>query len=204
MDAGVALSDGLLAAAPGLQRQALEAALAARQRLQVSGTITRPLLTVIDYSMPSTEKRLWVLDLSSRRLVFHERVAHGKNTGEDVASLFSNEDGSLMTSLGAFVTADTYRGGNGYSLRLRGTDRGRNDRAEARAIVMHGAPYVDEAFVRRIGRLGRSHGCPAVRPEVARSLIDTIKAGTVLFAWHPSLPPAPGPGLVAGAMHARP
>jgi hypothetical protein len=94
-----------------------------------------------------------------------------------------------MTSLGAFVTGATYLGRNGYSLRLIGLDRGRNDHAEARAIVMHGAPYVSNDFVVRAGRLGRSHGCPAVRPEIARELLDRVKGGSLLYAWHPLLRP---------------
>lgn len=113
---------------------------------------------MIDYSLPSTAKRMWVFDLASHRLLFHELVAHGRNTGEE---------GSLMTSLGGFVTGPTYTGRNGYSLRLRGMESGLNHRAEARAIVVHGAPYVGEDVARKLGRLGRSHGCPALRPTIA-------------------------------------
>jgi hypothetical protein len=130
---------------------------------------------------------MWVFDLAAERVLFHEVVAHGRNSGEDLALSFSNADGSFMSSLGAFVTGGTYDGHNGYSLRLQGTEPELNDRAEARAIVMHGAPYVDEAAAQRRGRLGRSLGCPAVRPEIARALIDTIKDGSVLYAWHPSI-----------------
>jgi len=112
-------------------------------------------------------------------------VAHGRNSGEDLTESFSNEEGSLKTSLGAFVTGDTYIGKNGYSLRLRGMDPGLNDHAEARTIVVHGAPYVDEEVAHKLGRLGRSHGCPAVRPEIARTFIDEVKDRTLLYAWHP-------------------
>ena len=137
--------------------------------------------------MPSTTKRMWVFDLAARPLLFHEWVAHGRNTGEDLAKSFSNEEGSRMSSLGAFVTGTTYNGRNGYSLRLRGVEAGVNDRAEARAIVVHGAPYVCEEIAHKLGRLGRSNGCPAVRPAIARTLIDEVKDRTLLYAWHPSM-----------------
>ena len=119
--------------------------------------------------------------------MFHELVSHGRNSGWNLAESFSNDEGTYMSSLGAFVTGATYDGSNGYSLRLRGIEPDLNDRAEARAIVMHGAPYVDEKFAVEHGRLGRSHGCPAVRLEIARELIDEIKDGSVVYAWHPSL-----------------
>jgi hypothetical protein len=143
------------------------------------------LLTVIDYSKASTEPRLWVLDLERERVLFEELVAHGRGSGENFATRFSNQDGSHQTSLGLFRTADTYVGANGYSLRLDGLEAGVNDRARDRAIVMHGAPYVTETNVRTVGRLGRSHGCPALRPAVARTVIDTIKQGSLVFAYYP-------------------
>jgi hypothetical protein len=152
-----------------------------------TGDFASPVLTVIDYSLPSTERRLWVIDMIQRRVLSHELVAHGRNSGENLAQSFSNEAGSLMTSLGAFVTGATYTGRNGYSLRLRGMDPGLNDRAEARAIVVHGASYVGEEVAHELGRLGRSYGCPAVRPAIARSLIDELKDRTLLYAWHPSM-----------------
>lgn len=142
-------------------------------------------LAVIDYSKPSTEPRLWVFDVATGRLLFQELVAHGRNTGEQLAQRFSNVEGSKMSSLGLFQTAETYYGSNGYSLRLRGLDAGFNDNAMSRAIVMHGAPYVSEAIAERLGRLGRSWGCPAVRSEVARTVIDTLKGGALLFAYYP-------------------
>jgi hypothetical protein len=128
---------------------------------------------------------LWVFDVTQGRLLYQELVAHGRNTGERVAQHFSNIEGSKMSSLGLYQTADTYYGSNGYSLRLRGLDAGFNDNALARAIVMHGAPYVSQAIAERLGRLGRSWGCPAVRPEVARAVIDTLKGGALLFAYYP-------------------
>jgi hypothetical protein len=181
--------EALLRVAPTLRPEALHAALLAWRRLAARGLVTRPLLTVIDYGLPSTAPRLWVLDLEARRLLFHTLVAHGRNSGENEAVSFSNDEGSLMSSLGAFATGTTYTGKNGYSLRLLGLDPGLNDRAEARAIVMHGAPYVSEEFARAHGRLGRSWGCPAVELSIARPLIDRVKGGSLLYAWHPSLPP---------------
>lgn len=142
-------------------------------------------LTVIDYSRPSTEKRLWVFDLRSRELAYEEVVAHGQGSGGNLATRFSNEPETHATSLGLFVTAETYVGRNGYSLRLEGLDRGFNDRARDRAIVMHGAPYVDPELARAQGRLGRSWGCPALRDAVARDVIDLVKGGGLVFAYYP-------------------
>ena len=142
---------------------------------------------MIDYGLPSTEPRLWVFDLDAQRVLFHELVAHGRNSGWNLTESFSNDEGTYMSSLGAFVTGATYDGKNGYSLRLRGTEPNLNDHAEARAIVMHGAPYVDEAIALKQGRLGRSLGCPAVRTAIALELIDEIRDGSVLYAWHPSI-----------------
>ena len=151
-----------------------------------SGAVTNPTtLTVIDYSRPSTAKRLWVFDLRSRELVYEELVAHGQGSGGNVATQFSNEPETHATSLGLFVTADTYVGKNGYSLRLDGLERGFNDRARDRAIVMHGAPYVSEEFAQAQGRLGRSWGCPALRDAVARDVIDLVKDGGLVFAYYP-------------------
>lgn len=142
-------------------------------------------LSVIDYSKPSTQARLWVFDLERQSLLFQEWVAHGRNSGDDLATHFSNHPGSLMSSLGAFVTEDTYIGHNGYSLRLRGLDAGFNDNADGRAIVMHGAAYVSADLIRSQGRLGRSFGCPAVRPTIAHQLIDAIRGGSFVFAYYP-------------------
>jgi len=142
-------------------------------------------LGVIDYSRPSTEPRLWVFDLARQKLLFEEWVAHGRNSGENLTAHFSNRDGSFMTSLGGFTAQETYMGGNGYSLRLRGLEPGFNDRARDRAIVIHGAPYVNPIAAKLQGRLGRSLGCPAVRPAVARQLIDSIRDGTFVFAYYP-------------------
>ncbi len=176
------LSKAAPAASPHVLTLATRAADCARRQGLLDGFRH---LAVIDYSKPSTEPRLWVFDVATGRLLFQELVAHGRNTGEHHAQRFSNVEGSKMSSLGLFQAADTYHGSNGYSLRLRGLDAGFNDNAMARAIVMHGAPYVSEAIAERLGRLGRSWGCPAVRPEVARTVIDTLKGGALLFAYYP-------------------
>jgi hypothetical protein len=164
----------------------LELALGAASCAVQSGAVDRPrTLTVIDYSRPSTEKRLWVYDLTSHELLYEELVAHGQGSGANLATRFSNLPDTHMTSLGLFVTDTTYVGKNGYSLRLDGLDRGMNDRARERAIVMHGAPYVSDTFVKTNGRLGRSWGCPAVSDVVARELIDRVKGGGLVFAYYP-------------------
>jgi L,D-transpeptidase catalytic domain len=187
---GAAHSDSLAAQllrqAPGLKAEVLRMALRATGCASEQGLVKRKnLLTVIDYSLPSTQPRLFVFDLATKKILFRELVAHGKNSGGNIANFFSNSPGSLATSLGLFVTADTYVGSNGYSLRLKGLEEGVNDMAMDRAIVMHGAPYVSRAAVRALGRLGRSWGCPAVRKEVARKMIDTLRGGSPIFAYYP-------------------
>jgi hypothetical protein len=142
-------------------------------------------LRVFDYSKPSTEKRLFVYDLNSKAVLYSEFVAHGSGSGENIATRFSNEPDTHATSLGLFVTEDTYIGKNGYSLRLNGLDKGFNDNALERAIVMHGAPYVNPDAASQIGRLGRSWGCPALRPAIAHELIDHVKGGNLVFSYYP-------------------
>jgi hypothetical protein len=176
----------LFASTQALDSTVLRLALGAVACARETGVVSNDrLLTVIDYSKPSTEPRLWVLDLESERVLFEELVAHGRGSGDNVASRFSNIEGTNQTSLGLFRTADTYVGSNGYSLRLDGLEPGVNDRARERAIVMHGADYVSQVSMRALGRLGRSLGCPALRPGVARSVIDTIKDGSLIFAYYP-------------------
>jgi L,D-transpeptidase catalytic domain len=176
----------LAAAAPAANPQVLSLAARAANCARRQGLLDGfQHLAVIDYSLPSTQPRLWVFDVARGRLLFQELVAHGRNTGEKLAERFSNVEGSKMSSLGLYQATDTYYGSNGYSLRLRGLDAGFNDNALARAIVMHGAPYVSEAIAERVGRLGRSWGCPAVRQEVARTVIDTLKGGDLIFAYYP-------------------
>jgi len=180
------LVDRLAAAAPAANPQVLSLATRAADCARRQGLLDGfRHLAVIDYSLPSTMPRLWVFDVAQGRLLFQELVAHGRNTGERLAERFSNVEGSKMSSLGLFQTAETYYGSNGYSLRLHGLDTGFNDNALARAIVMHGAPYVSEAIAERVGRIGRSWGCPALRQEVARTVIDTLKGGALIFAYYP-------------------
>lgn len=184
--AGGPLLASLHAAAPQLDRRVLALALQARDCAQQRGLApSAQKLAVIDYSRPSTEPRLWVFDLARAQLLFAEHVAHGRGSGDNLARSFSNREGSHQSSLGVFATAETYVGGNGYSLRMDGLEPGINDRARERAIVMHGAWYVDPDLARRQGRLGRSYGCPAVRPAVAQRLIDTLKGGQLVFAYYP-------------------
>ncbi len=167
---------------PAVAERAMQAASCAANAGNVARAST---LTIIDYSRPSTEPRLWVLDLAKRRVLFTELVAHGRGSGELMATRFSNVEGSHASSLGLFVTGETYQGQHGYSLRLHGLEPGVNDHAFDRAIVMHAAPYVDAAFAKGAGRLGLSWGCPALRPAISARVIDTIKAGSLVFAYYP-------------------
>jgi len=180
------LAEMLAAAAPSVDPWVIKLATRAADCARQQGAFEKvKRLAVIDYSLPSTVPRLWVFDLEQGRLLFEELVAHGRNTGEALAQRFSNVEGSKMSSLGLFQATDTYQGSNGYSLRLRGLDPGFNDRAYERAIVMHGAPYVSQSIARSMGRIGRSWGCPAVRKEVAQTVIDTLKGGALLFSYYP-------------------
>lgn len=145
----------------------------------------KDLLTIIDFRKSANEKRLWTLDLKTRKVLFHTLVAHGQNTGEVFAEKFSNRKGSHQSSLGFYVTKDTYIGKHGISLKLHGAEPGINDLAEARAIVMHGADYVSEEFIERVGRLGRSHGCPAVPAPLAEEIVTTLAGNTCLFIYYP-------------------
>lgn len=165
---------------PAVIRLALEAAACAGGDLGATGRIA-----VIDYSKPSTAERLWVFDLNRRRLLYQERVTHGRNSGENYAQSFSNQSHSKKSSLGLFRTGEAYYGSKGYSLRLYGLEPGVNDRAFERAIIIHGAPYAGAAVINALGRLGRSWGCPVVRPEAARRLIDEMKDGQLVFAYYP-------------------
>ena len=170
-------------APPTLDAQVLRQALDAVNCAQQRGYPVAQRLGVIDFRLPSTQKRLWVLDLASGDVLFHEHVAHGRGSGDGMASRFSNIVDSYTSSLGLYQTLGSYNGANGYSLRLAGLEPGINDRALERAIVMHGADYVSEGFIKTSGRLGRSYGCPAVRREVARPLIDTLREGQYLYAY---------------------
>lgn len=144
------------------------------------------ILTIIDFDLPSTEKRLWVIDMNEHKLLFHSLVAHGKNSGELNAESFSNESESFKSSLGFFITNETYQGSHGLSLKLDGLEKNKNDNARSRAIVIHGADYVSEGFIKQHNRLGRSFGCPALPLELTKSIISTIKNKSCLFINHRS------------------
>jgi hypothetical protein len=150
-----------------------------------AGALDKPkTLTIIDYSRASSVPRLWVLDAATREILFEELVAHGSGSGDNFAMRFSNKPDSHQSSLGLFVTEKTYAGKHGYSLRLNGLEP-TNDRALERAIVIHGASYVSAESVAALGRLGRSWGCPALRPDITRQVIDRIKGGDAVFAYYP-------------------
>lgn len=171
----------------GLSKPAFESAFNGFNRLSDKHAITNDrVLTIVDYSKPSSQKRLYVVDMVTGQVVFNTLVAHGRNSGMEYATDFSNENSSYKTSLGFYVTLNTYFGGNGYSLRLKGCEYGINNNAFERAIVMHGADYVSNDFIRNNGHLGRSFGCPAVPVADNKKIIDRIKDGSCLFLYHPS------------------
>jgi hypothetical protein len=167
----------------GLRFEVFEKALTGYLNLKQAGRLSehQQRLTVIDFDLPSTEKRLWVLDLAEHKVLFHTLVAHGHNSGENEASNFSNTDQSNMSSLGFYVTGEEYQGKHGRSLRLQGMDEGFNTNAATRAVVMHGADYVSEAFIKQNGRLGRSLGCPALPLDQYAQIIDAVHGGSCLF-----------------------
>lgn len=177
----------------------LERALAAYHRVESAGLLRTKLLTIIDYSLPSWDRRLWVLDPLRLRVLFHEFVAHGRGSASeddpDRAVRFGNDEASLRSSLGTFLTGGTYTGKHGHSLELIGLDPGLNDKARERRIVMHPADYVSAEFrAMRGGRVGRSWGCPALDPAIAPTLIDRIQDGSVLYvAGDASAQPAAAP-----------
>lgn len=141
------------------------------------------LLTLIDFSKPSTDKRLYVLDLQQKKVLFTTHVAHGRNSGGNYATSFSNVNGSHQSSLGFYLTGSTYIGKNGYSLLLDGLEKGVNDKARERAIVIHGAAYANPSVAKTSGRLGRSFGCPALPESLNKAVIDVIKGGSLLFIY---------------------
>lgn len=143
----------------------------------------KPILTLIDFTKPSNEERMFVIDVAAQQVLFHSVVAHGKGSGDLYARRFSNRNGSHQSSLGFYLTENTYQGSNGYSLRLNGLEPGINCHAKERAIVVHGASYADPRGLSPTGRLGRSWGCPAIPPYLTRPIIDAIKEGSVLFIY---------------------
>lgn len=154
--------------------------------LKERGAVQKDILTLIDFSLSSNLKRLWVIDLSTNTILFQSLVAHGRNTGEEFASSFSNTNSSFKSSLGFYATGEIYQGKHGASLRLDGLEKGFNNNARVRGVVMHGADYVSESFIRNHKRLGRSQGCPAIPFELRDEIIDAIKGKSCLYIYHPS------------------
>jgi hypothetical protein len=154
--------------------------------LKEKGKIKRDILTLIDFSMSSNTKRLWIIDLSTNTILYNSLVAHGKNTGEEFAKSFSNKPESYKSSLGFYATGEVYQGKHGLSLKLDGLEKGVNDKARERAVVIHGADYVAESFIKQNKRLGRSLGCPAIPVEMTKEIINTIKDKSCLYIYHPS------------------
>lgn len=179
------LAQELALKAAGAKANVIHLAVAAMQCATSDAKSTPKTLAVIDYSLPSSQPRLWVFDLAQRKLILEEYVAHGRNSGENYANSFSNVNGSYQSSLGLFRTLSPYRGKHGLSLRMEGIEAGVNDNALDRAIVIHGADYVNPALIAKQGRIGRSLGCPAVRRAVAPKLIDNLKDGQYVFAYYP-------------------
>jgi hypothetical protein len=168
-----------------ISSKVLSMALAGYLSLKEQGKVNRDgILTVIDFNKPSVDQRLFIVDINRGKLLYSGLVAHGSGSGENYAQRFSNVPGSRKSSLGFYTTGDTYDGKNGYSLRLQGMERGINDNAESRSIVIHGADYVSYDFIRKHGRLGRSEGCPALSFDSFQQVIDLIKGGSCLFIYY--------------------
>lgn len=168
----------------GLSQRAYNFAIDGLQKLKEKGQIVNDqLITIVDFTRSSSQKRLFVIDLEHHQLLFNTYVAHGQNSGTEFARHFSNAPSSYQSSLGFYETLGTYDGRNGYSLHLAGLEKGVNDKADERAIVMHGAPYVSEGYINKKGYIGRSWGCPAVPEKLTRPIIDKIKNGTCIFIY---------------------
>lgn len=168
----------------GLNQQAFDYAVKGYEQLKAGNKLKNDdVLTIVDFTSPSTVKRLFVLDVENGTLLFNTYVAHGQGTGKTYAEYFSNTPESHQSSLGFYITTSTYNGGNGFSLKLNGIENGINNLAESRAVVMHGADYVSEGFIKRHGYLGRSYGCPAVPQALTKPIINEIKGGTCLFIY---------------------
>lgn len=154
--------------------------------LKEKGLIQKDILTLVDFSLSSNVKRLWVIDMSTNTILYNSLVAHGRNTGEEFANSFSNTDSSYKSSLGFYATGETYKGKHGMSLRLDGLEKGVNNNARQRGVVMHSANYVSNSFIKSNKRLGRSQGCPAIPQEALKEIVNTIKDKSCLFIYHPS------------------
>ncbi len=168
------------------QLESFSNAIKGYKKLKAQGKIENETLTIIDFSLSSNAKRLWVLDMVNNNVLFNTVVAHGRNTGVEFATRFSNKNNSNQSSLGFYITDNTYYGKNGLSMFLDGQEKGINDNARKRYVVFHGAKYANPDFVKRNGRLGRSLGCPAVPTAVNKAIINTIKNKSCLFIYHPN------------------
>ena len=182
---GDVLYDSLKLDASGLTKETVEYAVKGYEKLADSGLVNNPYLTIVDLSQSSRKKRFYILDMKNDKLVWNTFVAHGRNSGIDEATKFSNQPNSNESSLGFYLTKDTYKGKHGLSLRISGLEDGFNDNAEARGIVVHGAPYVTPARVNS-GYMGRSQGCPALPQNEYADVINIIKGGSVMFVYNPS------------------
>ncbi len=178
-------TNALKAQAPKIKTRTLKNALTAFQHAKDNYHINKNILTVVDYSVPSNQPRMWIFDLNTNKLVMNTYVAHGKGSGGDIPSRFSNENMSKESSLGTYITENTYIGHKGLSLNIKGLEKGFNDQALKRRVVVHGAAYVEPTFIKHTGHAGHSWGCPAVGFSVAKPIINTIKGGSVLFAYYP-------------------
>jgi hypothetical protein len=150
---------------------------------QIENPAKKNILSIIDYSRPSTEIRFFVIDIEHKKLIYRCLVAHGKNSGDNYAKAFSNDPESLKSSLGFFLTAETYYGNHGYAMRLDGLEKNINDNARIREIVIHGADYVSNEFIKKYGILGRSWGCPALPIDISKEIIDKISGGSCIFIY---------------------
>lgn len=154
--------------------------------LKEKGLVQKDILTLVDFSLSSNIKRLWVIDLASNTILYNSLVAHGRNTGLEYATSFSNSNSSFKSSLGFYVTGEIYNGKHGMSLKLDGLEKGINDNARERGVVIHAANYVSNSFIKCNKRLGRSQGCPAIPEESLKEIVNTIKNKSCLFIYHPS------------------
>jgi hypothetical protein len=168
------------------QLESFTKALEGFYQLKQKGLIQNDILTLVDFSLSANSKRMWVIDMATNTVLYNTLVAHGRNSGEEFATQFSNKSESYQSSLGFYLTGETYQGKHGLSLRLDGLERGINDKARERAVVIHGADYVSEKFIKQNKRLGRSQGCPALPVELNHEIIKTIKDKSCLFIYHPS------------------
>lgn len=177
--------------------ESFEVAFKGYESLKAAQKLENDILTIIDFSLSSNERRLWVIDMESKEVLFHTLVAHGMNSGQEYATDFSNKAESYKSSLGFYLTAEIYNGKHGASLRLDGIEKGVNDNARQRAIVIHGADYVSDTFAKNNGRLGRSQGCPALPSNLTSKIISKIKNKSVLYIYHPSRKSGLSKGLVS-------